>query len=267
MIALFDKFLAIARRDFLVSLRYHRAFLLLAISAFVQLAGFYYMARAIGPGFRPDGIPYYPFLLVGTAVLGFFVAGVNSFPAAVAHAQISGTFEALLTTATRPAVIILLSGLSDFAGRTLHMALFLAGGLGIFGVAIHDPNIPACGLVYLLLLLIGVAVGMMAAAVQIVVQKGSAVVWMVSTGISLLSGVVFPVSALPGPLQSLARLIPLTYALDAIRLALIRSSSLIELRGPILILAAYALLLLPFSFVLFDLALRRARREGTVSAY
>ena len=77
--SLVDKSCAIVRRDLLTSVRYRAGFSIGVLSAIAEMAAFYYLAHAVGPGFRPDGVDYYPFLLVGTGFYTFLIMGINSF--------------------------------------------------------------------------------------------------------------------------------------------------------------------------------------------
>ncbi|MGH9510135.1 MAG: ABC transporter permease, partial [Terriglobales bacterium] len=82
-----------------------------------------------------------------------------------------------------------------------------------------------------------------------------------------LSGAVFPVDVLPAPLRDLSQLYPLTHSLRGMRLALLRGAPFSELAEPIAALVLFCVLLLPASFYLFSLALRRARQNGSLSFY
>src|SRR5207244_12806950 len=132
MKGLLDKMAAILRRDLLSALRYRNGFLLTAFASAAELASFYFLARAIGPGFRPEGMGYFPFLLVGTGFYTFLVMGVHSFLAAVQEAQHNGTLEVLMTTSTPPPVLVFLSAISAFAGNTVNLVFYLVVGLLIF---------------------------------------------------------------------------------------------------------------------------------------
>lgn len=56
------------------------------------------------------------------------------------------------------------------------------------------------------------SIGMMAAAVQLAIQKGSAVLWLFSSGAWLTTGALFPLTALPGPVRTIAQWIPIVHA-------------------------------------------------------
>lgn len=267
MSGLLDKLVVIVRRDLLTALRYRSASGMYVGGMLAELAAFYYLARAIGPGFRPDGVDYFAFLLLGTGLYGFFVAGVAAFVNSIHEAQLTGTMEVLMTTSTPEPELVFLTAVSAFFTRTLHLAFYLAVGVLVFGVELTRPNVLGALVVFALSMVIAVAAGIAIAAMQVAFQRGSGMVWLLSSLLWLLTGATFPISALPWPLRRLGELIPITYSFDGLRLALLRGADWAALARPLAILAAYAIVLLPISIWLFGRALRYARREGSLSYY
>jgi len=262
-----DKMWAIARRDLLTAIRYRTGFLITAGGAMAELAAFYYLSRAVGPGFRPDGVEYFPFLIVGTGFYTFLVMGINAFLHIVQDAQQAGTLEVLVTTSTPAPVLVFLSAMSAFAGNTVQLLFYLGGGLLLAGSLPQSPNIPGCIVIFGLSLVIALAIGILVAAVQLAIQKGSALVWLLGSGVWFMTGTLFPVTTLPKPLQVLAQLIPITHSLEAMRLALLQGAGFSLLASEIAILAFFCCILLPTSLIIFSYTLRRARLEGTLSFY
>src|SRR5438132_10259683 len=267
MKGLLDKMAAILRRDLLSALRYRNGFLLTAFASAAELASFYFLARAIGPGFRPEGVEYFPFLLVGTGFYTFLVMGIHSFVLIVQEAQQTGTLEILMTTSTPAPVLIFLSAMSAFAGNTVQLLFYVGAGLLLAGSLPQSPNIPGCIVIFALSVVIAVAIGILAAALQLAIQKGSALVWLLGSGIWFMTGTLFPVTTLPKPLRLLADLIPITHSLKAMRLALLQGAGFFSLGTELVILALFSCVLLPMSLWIFSCALRRARLEGTLSFY
>jgi ABC-2 type transport system permease protein len=264
---LLDKMAAIARRDLLTAIRYRTGFLISAAGAVAELAAFYYLSRAIGPGFRPEGVDYFPFLLVGTGLYTFLVMGINAFLLIVQEAQQTGTLEILMTTSTPAPVLVFLSAMSAFAGHTLQLIFYIGVGLLLFGVPMHSANLPGCVVIFVLSLVVAVAIGILAAALQLAIQKGSALVWLLGSGVWFMTGTLFPVATLPKPLRALAELIPITHSLDGMRLALLQGADFSVLSRQIGILVVFSLILLPSSLLVFSYTLRRARLDGTLSFY
>jgi ABC-2 type transport system permease protein len=266
MTGLLDKLAVILRRDLLTALRHRSGFAITLVGLFTELTAFYYLSRAIGPGFRPDGMAYFPFLLVGTGLYTFFVMSAQAFLSAVQEAQQTGTLEVLMTTSTRPGELIILSAISAFAGSLTNLLVYVFAGIAIFQAAVH-ANVLSCVVVLILSLALALGLGIIAATFQVAFQKGSALVWLLGSGLWLLSGATFPIESLPGPLVSLARAVPFTYAIDGMRGALLDGRSVAEMAARVAMLALFAVVLLALGMVGLALSLRRARRFGTLSFY
>jgi len=267
MLQLADKLLAITRRDLLTAVRYRTGFLLHGAGMLVEIVTFYYLARAVGPQFHPDGIAYFPFLLVGASYATFLGTGVSAFVHAVREAQVSGTMEVLMATATPPHQIVLLTVLSTYGAYLASTLVFVGAGLVLFRVPLGHPNVSGTLLVLLLSVLTAFALGIFAASFQVITQKGTAVLWLLNAATAFLTGTMFPVSVLPRVLQKLSLLIPVTYSLDGLRLALFRGAGLRELASPLLALVIFSAVLLPLSILSFSWAVRRAKLEGSVAFY
>jgi ABC-type polysaccharide/polyol phosphate export permease len=266
MMSSLDKLRAILRRDLLTAIRHRSGFVVTLVGVFTELAAFYFLSRAIGPGFRPDGVAYFPFLLVGTGVYTFFVMSAQSFLSAVQEAQQTGTLEVLMTTSTAPAELVVLSSISAFAGKLVNLLVYLFGGVAVFRASVHG-NFLSCVAVLILSLAIALTLGVTTAALQVAFQKGSALIWLLGSGLWFLSGTMFPIQSLPHPLEFLARAIPVTYAIDAARQALLEGRSVTEMASTMGILAGFVIVLLPIALGALSLSLRRARQNGTLSFY
>jgi ABC-2 type transport system permease protein len=83
----------------------------------------------------------------------------------------------------------------------------------------------------------------------------------------LLGGVYYPVSVLPGWGQALAQVLPITHALEAMRQCLLNGASLADVRGSILGLLIFSAVAGPLSMAAFALALKRVRKEGSLSQF
>jgi ABC-2 type transport system permease protein len=260
------KLRAVLRRDLLTALRHRTGFAITAFGLLTELAAFYFLSRAIGPGFRPGGVDYFPFLLVGTGVYTFFVMSTQAFLSTVQEAQQTGTMEVLMTTSTPPAQLVVLSSVSAFGGNLLKLLVYLLAGSAIFAAPFH-ANFLAAISVMVCCLAIAMAVGLAAATIQITFQKGSALLWLLSSGVWFLSGAMFPVESLPWPLLFLAHAVPLSYAVGGMRMALLQGKTVSEMASTLGMLLMFSLALLPLALWGLSFSVRRARQDGTLSFY
>ena len=72
---------------------------------------------------------------------------------------------------------------------------------------------------------------------------------------------------MPEWMQTVANLIPVTYALRGMRLALLQGASFAEIQNDILALAIFCVVLLPLSLIVFGYAVRIARIDGSLTHY
>ena len=261
-----DKLYAIVRRDLLTAIRHRASFAFTLVGLMVQLAAFRYLSDAIGPSFRPHGVEYFPYLLVGTGLYTFFLMSTQAFLSSVQEAQQTGTMEVLMTTSTPPTVLVILSSISAFAGNIVNLGVYLFAGVTIFRAPLH-VNLSACLATAVLSLAIALAFGIAAATVQLTFQKGFAVVWLLGSALWLLSGAMFPIESLPRPLVTLAHATPFVYAVDGMRMALLRGETVSAIAPFLAALAGFGVVLLPLSLCAFSLSVSRARRNGTLSFY
>jgi len=96
-------------------------------------------------------------------------------------------------------------------------------------------------------------------------KRGNPAKWLLIGLWSIAGGMLFPVSILPDWLQIVAKLNPMTHALDAMRASLLGGASLRQLLSSIEILLLFAVVLLPFSMLVFSWTLRRTKTTGTLS--
>jgi len=259
------KIIAVLKKDVITAVRYRNGFVLSNLAQVGQLATFYYLARAVGPQFRPEGMPYFLFLLIGTGFYTFLLAGTHSFLKMIQESQQTGTLEVLLTTSTPAAVLVSLGALSVFGEELLQFGIYIGAGIFLFAPVLHI-SVLACLLAFGFSILSAFAIGLFAAGMQISMHKGSAMLWALGSGAWLMSGTLFPVAALPKPVQMVSNFIPFTHSLTAMRLAVLGGSFAATTRE-VGILAIFALILLPAGIMFFSWMVRQARQNGTLSFY
>jgi len=264
VIALAQKLFVLARRDLLSALRYRSFAWLGFLGTLAEIGSFYYLGRAVGPGFRPEGLSYYSFLIIGTGVFAFFTVGTHRFVSALHEAQMTGTLEVTMTTATPGTLVALLSATSTLAARMLWLLIYIALGFALFGVVVH-PQFTTLIAALLLSFIAALGICLLAGACEILLRRGGAVAWLMGVA-WFLSGTIFPVGVLPEPLRRLALLFPATYANAALRGAFFPEAQP-GLTQPLLWLALFAAAILPIGVITFNAALHYSRKAGTLAFY
>jgi ABC-2 type transport system permease protein len=110
--------------------------------------------------------------------------------------------------------------------------------------------------------------GMLSAAFALVFKQGNPVNLFFGQLAALLSGVFFPVEVLPSWLRRVGEFIPLTYALDVGRSALLGTAGTGPSYGKAFaILGIFAAASLAVGALSFRWAMWRAKRDGSLSQY
>jgi len=263
-------FAAFMRRDFREALTYKFSFVSSITGILLSSATFYFVAKLVPPGtpsLGPFGGDYFSFAVIGVAfasLLGMFQEGL---PAVVRSAQLSGTLEALLVSPASISTILFGSSLYPLVFQLFRTALQLGVALAFFGLTLGRINGPGVLCVGALTVLCFLSVGVLSASFILVYKTGNPFSWILGTVSGLLGGVVFPVSLLPPWIRWVSSLLPVTYALDGMRKSLLASSDFAEVLPDVIALAAFDAVLLPLSLVAFRLAVRKAKKDGTLSHY
>jgi len=262
--------LAFLRRDLRLQLSYRFSFLLQIAGIFFSMLVFYFMSKLVGPSAAPYlesyGGSYFAFVLIGLAFSGYFGVGLQGFASTLREAQTTGTLEAMLLTPTRLSTIVLSGSIYDYGFVTFQVLIYLILGALLFGVEI-DGNLPAALVVLVLTIVAMTAVGIIAASFIMVLKRGDPVTWLFNSLGLLLGGVYYPVDLMPPWLQTLSRLLPITYSLDAMRRALLTNASFAELMPDIVALVVFSLVLVPTSLYVFRRAVHRAKVEGSLAHF
>jgi ABC-2 type transport system permease protein len=263
--------LAFLRRDWRMQLSYRFSFILQFFGVFFNLLVFYFLSQLVGPAaspyLTPYGGDYFAFVLIGLAFSGYFGVGLSSFSNNLRQAQTTGTLEAMLMTPTRLSTIVLASSIYDYGFTTIRVLIYLALGAVLFDVKVAGGNIPAALVILILTIIAMTAVGIIAASFIMVLKRGDPVTAIFNSVSILLGGVYYPVELMPNWLQSLSRLLPITYALEAMRQALLNNASFGDLLPDMAALAIFCLILVPASLLIFRYAVHRAKVDGSLAHY
>ncbi len=262
---------AFLKRDLSQSLSYRLSFLLQLVGIFFGVATFYFLSQLMGKALLNQldkyGGDYFSFVLIGIAFSGYMGLSISNFASSIREGQVMGTLEIMLLSPTHLSTILISSSLWAYVMATAQSLIYLLMGALLFGFSVSNVNLLSALVVLLLSISSFSSVGILSAAVVLLIKKGDPIAWVFGSLSSLLAGVFYPISVLPDWLQPLSRFIPMTYALDAMRLAVLKGNSIVELRLDILVLLAFTVVLTPLSFLVFRLALKRAKMEGSLTQY
>jgi ABC-2 type transport system permease protein len=259
------------KRDFIENTTYKASFLLEMGGILANTLSFFFIAKLVGDSAEPFlqeyGGQYFPFVIIGIAFSGYMTASLNSYTEAIGKEQGLGTMEALLITPTGIPTIIMSGAIWNFVFTTVKVVIYLLLGALFFGLDLSHANIPAALLVLMLTIIAMSGFGIFSAGFTLILKKGDPVNFFVSGFSRFLAGVYFPITILPAWVQKLSMVVPLTYALHALRMTILTGAPLSHVYADIIALVIFSAVLLPFSILFFKMAVRQMMIDGSWTHY
>ncbi len=262
------------KKEWLLFVRYPVWLVILVALPLMLAAQFLFQARAFSLGqARPlvevtEGVAvdYAGYAVVGMVALMWFALTLQDMGMVVRREQAQGTLESnwlapsprWLLLAGKAALLAAVMGLSA-------AVVFVEARL-VFGVpfAVHPVS---AGLALGLGGLVLVGMGVCAAGLVTWIKEAEPQIQIVQALGVMLSGMIFPVAALPAPFQVAARAFPLTWVLDAVRGAFLLGLPPRALATELTVLAGLGAGLLVAGGLLFRTGQRWGRRTGTLHTH
>lgn len=265
------KIAAFIKRDFLVESSYKAAFVLQMVSTVLPLFSFYFIGKLVDSdedsSLHQYGGDYFEFVLIGVGLASYLLSTLRTFGNIVRRAQTSGVLEVTLSTRTSPQSIILYSSCYTVLAALVQLLFLFAVGWIVFRVDYSRADALSVLVTLLLSMASSVALGILSATAIVMLKKGDPIEFVTVAATSVLAGTYFPVDLLPDSLEAVSQILPITHALEAMRLAMFKGQNIVELWYPLCILAVITAVLLPSSLYSFAWAVERGRRDGSLGRY
>jgi len=271
MLLQLKKPLAFLWKDFISEASYKLAFLSQFFGIFITALAWFFLSNLFGKSVSGhlqayEG-NYFAFVIIGIAFSNYLQVALRSFSSNIRMSQTLGTLEAMLVTQTAIPTIIFSSSIYNFLITSFRVVVYLILGALFFGLNMGNANYGAAVIVLLITIVCFSSMGIISASFIMVFKKGNPVNWIFINLSWVLGGVYYPITILPDWLEKLAYLLPITYALEAMRLALLNGQSLGSLMPQIIPLFIFTAVMLPLSLSLFTFAVNRAKIEGSLVQY
>jgi ABC-2 type transport system permease protein len=264
-LVLFGAFL---RRDFNLALSYRLPFVVDLFQSVLSVAFLYFLARVVGHNVTAAvglHVSYFGFAAIGTIMIAILTAALASFSRRIRTDQMTGTLEVLFSMPVPPWLVVLASATYQviYALVSAGITLAIAVGLGLhFHVTGLSVGVGVADFIGAMVIFCSLGIGL--AAFVMVFKRGETVTTLLIGALSLIGGVLYPVSVLSTPLRYLADILPFTWALEVMRAALLGAQSDMVRLGEVWIVA---ILLFPIAVWVFGVALTMAKKKGSVGQY
>jgi ABC-2 type transport system permease protein len=259
---------AFVRRDYLNWTSYRFNALWQSLGLLVTIFVLFLVGRALGQGnsslLAQYNTDYAGFLMTSLTFVEIWSVGFL-LSRGLRESQSVGTLEAMMLS--RFGIFRLLLGTAAFPTvvALVRLVILALAAVTIFGLW-HGANLASAVVVFVVGLLAMGCLGILSVSFVLVLKQGDPIFAVYGLLNGLFAGTFIPRDVLPHWLQVFSLLLPLTYALEGMRLAL-KGENLLQIGPEVLALLAFFLVLLPITIVLLKWAVRRAKREGSLVQY
>jgi ABC-2 type transport system permease protein len=255
---------ALVKRDWLIFASYRLRFLTQLLSMLFSVTLFHFIAKLVHVAPFATSEAYFAFALIGLVTLQVLNSTLHTPSGALSQELGAGTFERLLVSPFG-AVRGMLATMAFPLLYALAIALAMLVFAGVaFGLHVDWSTLPLLFPVAILGALSFAPFGVLAMAMVLVFKQASNGVTFLVAGISLISGLYFPISVLPHWMRVLSEVQPFTPAADLMRHVVAATPLHESLASELAKLAGFPIVLFPLSVIALRLAIARGRRRGTI---
>jgi len=199
---------------------------------------------------------YFDFIAPGIMAMTVMMSVMTGLPAAISQEREVGTLDGMMVAPINRLSVILGKTLAQMARGILQGTLILVLAVTLFGVTVHG-NI----LLVFALLLLGVFsfVGLGVVLTSFAKDQETAVMMMTTIMFPMmfLSGVFFPVEQMPWFMQSISKVLPLTYVADALRKVMVLGADIPAITTELSILIVFGVVMTAIAVPVFKRAMTR----------
>ncbi|HEX2108492.1 MAG TPA: ABC transporter permease [Rubrobacteraceae bacterium] len=206
---------------------------------------------------------YMTYLLIGALLWNYLSMLFDVLSETVSWERWEGTIEYTFMSPSSRVTHLLGMGFYAVVYGILQTAVTLGVCYLFFDLDLGGANYWGALLILAVCSISLVGFGVVAAVLPLLSpEKGQQVSYIVSSVLLLVSGVYYEVDVLPGWMQAIATISPVTYALQGSRAALLEGTGVAELWGSIWPLLIMGAVFVPLGLYVFHLGERYAKKTG-----
>ena len=198
-----------------------------------------------------SGTPsYFDFIAPGIMAMTVMMSVMTGLPVAISQEKEVGTLDGMMVAPINRLSIILGKTLGQTARGLIQGIIILALAVGLFGVTIHGSILLVFGL-----LLLGVFsfVGLGIVITSFAKDQETATMLMMTLMFPMmfLSGVFFPIQQMPWYMQYISKVLPLTYASQALRKVMVLGAGIPAISTELTILIVFGAIMTAIAVPVF----------------
>lgn len=210
---------------------------------------------------------FIPFVVLGAILNSYVLTSLYGMGESIRIEAYRGTLDYILSSPCNKAFILIGKAVSESIKSTIYTASQLTICILFFGLQLTIGVIMPIIFIIILLILGLYGMALILAAVSLKYKQAHDLAHTMEYVFSIFSPVRYPLARLPVWAQLIGRLLPLTYALIAVRSLMLLHQNVAALYLEILVLLIIDLVAIFGGFYLFNWMEKRTKMSGTISHY
>ena len=210
---------------------------------------------------------FIPFVVLGSILNSYVLTSLYGMGESIRREAYQGTLDYILSSPCNKAFILIGKALSESLASSIFAVSQSVICIVFFGIEVTLGIIMPVIFIIVLLILGLYGIALMLAATSLQFKQAHDLAHSLEYVFYLFSPVRYPIQSLPFWAQVVGRLLPLTYALIAVRSLMLLKQGLSAVYMEIFILFLIDTVLIVIGFYLFNRMEERTKRSGVISQY
>jgi ABC-2 type transport system permease protein len=207
-------------------------------------------------GVVPGDPNYFQFMAPGLMAMVIMMAVMTGIAASVSQEREIGTLDGMLSAPTSRLAIILGKSFAQVVRGLLQAGITLLLAVVVFGISINGS--PLLLIVLLILTVFSfIGLGMLVSAMASQQQTATTIMMTLTMPMMFLSGAFFPIEQMPTIMQWISRVLPLTYAVDALRKCMVLGTEISGMMTEILVMIGFGVFFMIVAIPVFRRVITR----------
>jgi ABC-2 type transport system permease protein len=207
-------------------------------------------------GTVPGNMNYFSFVAPGLLMMIVMMGAMTGIPRAISHEKEIGTFDGILAAPVNEISIIFGKTIAQTVRGFIQGIIVLAIAILIFGVTIKGSLLLTSGIL-LLGIFSFIGLGILLTAMSNNEETATILMTVLQFPMMFLTGIFFPIQQMPWFMQWLSEVLPLTYAVTAMRKVMILNAGIMDIIPEVAILIVFGAIMLAVAIPVFRRSMTR----------
>jgi ABC-2 type transport system permease protein len=207
-------------------------------------------------GVVPGKPNYFQFMAPGLMAMVIMMAAMIGLAGSISRERELGTLDGVMSAPISRLSIVLGKSFAQVVRGLLQAVLTLVLAIVLFGVVVQG-NFGLLALLLLLTVFSFIGIGIMISAIASQQETAMTIMMTLTFPMMFLSGAFFPIQQMPAVMQWIAKLLPLTYAVEALRKCIVLGTNISGMLPEVWIMLAFGVVFMAVAIPVFNRVITR----------